>query len=122
MQQQDEWLEDEEEDDDDDEETTTSTSSNNKKKGDDEADDERILLSSNYWGKYKRAILLMLKDQSSRKSRMEAVLALGRLQNVQHVRQVLEQLFPPVCKKPLIRSVAVWRLLSFQWGVLIETP
>eukprot|EP01087_Luapelamoeba_hula_P012516 TRINITY_DN3494_c0_g1_i7.p1 TRINITY_DN3494_c0_g1~~TRINITY_DN3494_c0_g1_i7.p1 ORF type:complete len:2222 (-),score=349.50 TRINITY_DN3494_c0_g1_i7:16-6594(-) len=45
---------------------------------DDDEEDDVVLFSSNYWKKYKRAILVTLKDQSSRKSRMEAVLALGR--------------------------------------------
>jgi len=90
----------------------------------DEEDEEEdvVVFASDYWKKYRKAIMLMLKDQSSRKSRMEAVLALARISNMQHAKTVLRRLFPPVCKKPLIRSVAVWRLLSFQWGMLIDTP
>ena len=85
-------------------------------------DEDVVVFASDYWKKYRKAIMLMLKDQSSRKSRMEAVLALARISNMQHAKTVLRRLFPPVCKKPLIRSVAVWRLLSFQWGMLIDTP
>lgn len=89
---------------------------------DEDEEEDVVVFASDYWKKYRKAIMLMLKDQSSRKSRMEAVLALARISNPVHAKMVLRRLFPPVCKKPLIRSVAVWRLLSLQWRTLLDTP
>lgn len=80
--------------------------------------------------KYRKFLVAMLKDKNQ-KSRMEAVLALGQLLYREHREAMLRLLFPSAAfssvagaalARPLIPSVAVWRLLSQQWHALIAVP
>jgi hypothetical protein len=80
--------------------------------------------------KYRKFLVAMLKDKNQ-KSRMEAVLALGQLLYREHREAMLRLLFPSAAftsvaasalARPLISSVAVWRLLSQQWHALIAVP
>ncbi len=76
--------------------------------------------------KYRKILCAILKDKNH-KSRMEGVLALGQLLARQHREAVLRLLFPGGgspggAAKPLLSSVAVWRMLSHNWQCLIAIP